>query len=228
MHAPMVRTSDPAGPGGVADVRAVVTVPHSHQHCPMDIDFVGFVGDCLVTGRLDLRADRLTDHLNAEGRVTLHDVVLEGLDGGRVETDSFTIERSQLCAVLGSGPRGAEVLRVPTDARRLQAQIGPYMVLGRYHGPVGGTNLSTFSERDPMVPLTDATIAYVVNGILEVRDAMVVIVNRELAAWYHDTDEPRTGDDGTADPARRRERSAPPHWRDVPAELTIPSGERRR
>lgn len=154
----------------------------------MDIDFVGFVGDCLVSGRLDLHAGRLTDQLNAEYDVALRDVVLEGLDGGRVAVDTFTLARSQLCAVVGSGPRGAQVLRVPTDARRLQAQIGPYMVLGRYHGPVGGTTLRTFSERDPMVPLTDVTIAYVVDGVLDVRDVDVLIVNRELAAWYHDPD----------------------------------------
>lgn len=155
----------------------------------MDIDFIGFVGDCLVSGRLDLTADRLTDQLNAQPEVALRDVVLEGLDGGRVTVDTFTVARSQLCAVVGSGPRGAQVLRVPTDARRLQAQIGPYMVLGRYHGPVGGTNLRTFTERDPMVPLTDATIAYVVDGVLDVRDVDVLVVNRELAAWYHDPDD---------------------------------------
>jgi len=158
----------------------------------MDIDFRGYVGDCLIVGRFDLDAVRLTDQLNGEHEITLRDVTLEGLDGGRIEVASFTIERSQLCAVVGSGPRGAEVLRVPTDARRLQAQIGPYTVLGRYHGPVGGTNLRTFSERDPMVRLTDATIAYVVDGILEVRDEMVLIVNRELAVWYHDHDDGST------------------------------------
>lgn len=158
----------------------------------MDIDFRGFVGDCLISGRLDLHAGRLTDQLNDAQEIALRDVTLEGLDGGRVEAATFSIERSQLCAVVGSGPRGAEVLRVPTDARRLQAQIGPYTVLGRYHGPVGGTNLRTFSERDPMVPLTDATIAYVVDGILEVRDEMVLIVNRELAVWYHDHDDGST------------------------------------
>jgi hypothetical protein len=61
-------------------------------------------------------------------------------------------------------------------------------VLGRYHGPHGATSLRSFTARDPMVPLTDATIAYVVDGILEVIDAPTLIVNRELAAWYRETD----------------------------------------
>ena len=37
-----------------------------------------------------------------------------------------------------------------------------------------------------MVPLTDATIAYVVGGVLEVVDAPTLIINRELAAWYRE------------------------------------------
>ena len=60
--------------------------------------------------------------------------------------------------------------------------------LGRYHGPRGATSLRHFTERDPLVPLTDATIAYVVGGILEVIDASTLIVNRELASWYRETD----------------------------------------
>jgi hypothetical protein len=142
----------------------------------------------------------LTDHLNAQPLVTLDDVILEGLAGGRVEAATFTIERSQLCAALATGPRGAPTLRIPTDDRRIQAQIGPYAILGRYHGLVGATSLRSFSERDPMVPLTDATIAYVVDGILEVRDAPVLIVNRDLATWYRDPDD--------VDPVDRPDRHA--------------------
>lgn len=155
----------------------------------MRIGFTGFAGDCLISGQLDLRGERLTDHLNAQPLVTLDDVILEGLDGGRVDAATFTIERSQLCAVLAGGPRGAPSLRIPTDKRRIQAQLGPYAVLGRYHGLVGATSLLSFYQREPMVPLTDATIAYVVDGILEVRDAPVLIVNRDLATWYRDPDD---------------------------------------
>ena len=155
----------------------------------VQIDFLGFAGDCLVSGHLRLRAARLTDQLNAEPIVELEDVVLDGLDGNRVTAPAFAIARTELCAVVGSGPRGGERLRIPTDQRRLQAQIGPYVVLGRYHGPLGATSLQSFTERDPMVPLTDATIAYLVGGILEVTDAPTLIVNRELATWYREADE---------------------------------------
>lgn len=159
----------------------------------MQIEFLGFAGDCLISGRFQLSAKRLTDQLNADPLVTLEDVVLEGLDGQRVATPTFTIARSELCAVVGRGPRGQRVLRIPTDRRRLQAQIGPYIVLGRYHGPHGATSLRTFSERDPMVPLTNSTIAYVVGGNLEVIDAPTLIVNRELATWYREAEEQLDG-----------------------------------
>jgi len=119
----------------------------------MDIDFTGFAGDCIITGRYVLGTKRLTDQLNTSPTITLEDVVLDGLDGRRVTTAAFTIERAELCAVIGR------------------------------------TTLRAFAERDPMVPLTDATIAYVVGGILEVVDAPTLIINRELAAWYRETDE---------------------------------------
>jgi hypothetical protein len=155
----------------------------------VDIEFTGFAGDCIITGRFALEAKRLTDQLNAVQVVPLEDVVLDGLDGHRVTAPTFQIDRTQLCAVIGRGPRGRRALRIATDRRRLQVQVGPYVVLGRYHGPLGATSLRSFAERDPMVPLTDATIAYMVGGVLEVVDAPTLIINRELAAWYREADE---------------------------------------
>jgi hypothetical protein len=155
----------------------------------VDIEFTGFAGDCIVKGRFALEAKRLTDQLNAVQVVPLEDVVLDGLDGHRVAAPTFQIDRTELCAVVGRGPRGRRALRIATDRRRLQVQVGPYVVLGRYHGPLGATSLRSFAERDPMVPLTDATIAYVVAGVLEVVDAPTLIINRELAAWYREADE---------------------------------------
>ncbi len=39
-----------------------------------------------------------------------------------------------------------------------------------------------------MVPFTDATIAYVIAGILEVRDVPTLVINRELASWLRDAE----------------------------------------
>jgi hypothetical protein len=155
----------------------------------MFIDFTGFAGDCVINGKLDLRAPRLTDQLNAHPLVHLVDVELEGLgDARRVSSAEFTIERSELCAVRVTGPRGSRALRIATAPHRLRAQIGPYTILGRLHEPPGVDALATFEQRDLMVPLTDATIAFMVGGILDVRDWSTLVINRELASWYRAVD----------------------------------------
>jgi hypothetical protein len=172
-----------------SDIRGVARRRPTSDAGGVEIDFTGFAGDCIITGRFDLAAERLTDQLNAVEAVPLADVLLDGLDGQRVKAPTFTIARSELCAVVGRGPRGIRSRRIPTDRRRLHVQVGPYVVLGRYHGPLGTTSLRTFADRDPMVPLTDATIAYVVGGVLEVIDAPTLIINRELAAWYREAED---------------------------------------
>ena len=93
------------------------------------------------------------------------------------------------------GHRAARVpaLRIATAPHRLRAQIGPYTILGRLHEPPGVDALATFEQRDLMVPLTDATIAFMVGGILDVRDWSTLVINRELASWYRaveDDEEP--------------------------------------
>jgi hypothetical protein len=159
----------------------------------MFIDFTGFAGDCLINGKLDLRAPRLTDQLNADPLVHLVDVELEDLENARrISAPDFTIERSQLCAVRVTGPRGSRALRVETAPHRLRAQIGPYTILGRLHEPPGIDPLTTLEQRDLMVPLTDATIAFMVGGVLDVRDWPTLVINRELASWFRaaDVDDP--------------------------------------
>lgn len=153
----------------------------------MLVDLTAYAADCLIRGRLELRARRLTDQLNADPRIALTDVELEGLhDGRRVGVRSFTVHRVDLCAVWVEGPRGEKRLRVATTPHRLQAQIGPYTVLGRLHTRPGEEKVRSLIARESLVPFTDATIAYVVAGILEVQDASTLLINRDLASWLRD------------------------------------------
>jgi hypothetical protein len=150
----------------------------------MQIEFRGFSADCLITGNLELTAPRLTDMLNRDATLELTDVELEGLvDGRRIAISQYTLRREELYAVKVTGPRGSRALRIVTVPHRIQAQIGPYNVLGRLNAAPGMDAIATIADRGVMLPLTDATIAYVVGGILEVRDATTVIINRELASW---------------------------------------------
>ncbi len=153
----------------------------------MLVDFKGYGLDFIIVGRLELTASRLTDMVNESTELELRDVVLEGLvDLAHVEVPDYSIKRDELLAVKVSGPRGARLRRVPTTRHRLQAQLGPYNVLGRMHTGPGETVPASLTSRGPMLPLTDATIAYVIGGILEVRDAATILINRELANWVRD------------------------------------------
>ena len=150
----------------------------------MLIDFMGYTADCLISGQLELTAPRLTDMLNSEPVIHLRDVVLEGLaDARRITAASYTLHRDEIYAVKVTGPRGSRALRIITVPHRVQAQIGPYNVLGRLNAAPGAPAIKSMETRGAMLPLTDATIAYVVGGILEVRDASTVIINRDLACW---------------------------------------------
>ena len=160
----------------------------------MHIDFRGFSADCLIAGKLELTAPRLTDMLNTETTLHLTEVTLEALaDGRRVVVPMYSISRDEIYAVKVTGPRGCRALRIVTIPHRVQAQIGPYNVLGRLNAAPGEDALRTMTDRARMLPLTDATVAYVVAGILEVRDAATVIINRDLASWVRAADAEEAG-----------------------------------
>jgi len=155
----------------------------------MHLDFVGYCSDCIITGRFELTAPRLTDMLNSVEMIHLTDVALESLgDGRRVTIPAYSLPRDELYAVKATGPRGSRALRIITIPHRVQAQIGPYNVLGRLNAAPGTEPIQSLEGRGVMLPLTDATIAYVVGGILEVRDAATVVINRDLLAWVRPAD----------------------------------------
>jgi hypothetical protein len=153
----------------------------------MHVEFRGYGVDFIVVGRIELTGSRLTDTVNEVRTIELQDVVLEGLDGlARVSVERYGIPSDELLAMAASGPRGSRRHRLPTTAHRLQAQLGPYNVLGRLHTRHGRSVRRRFWSGGPMLPLTDATIAYVIGGILEVRDLPAIIINRDLASWVRD------------------------------------------
>ena len=161
----------------------------------MHIHFTGYSADCLITGQLELTAPRLTDMLNDTPSFQLTNVTLESLsDAHRIVVPVYTVQRDEVYAVKVTGPRGSKALRIVTVPHRVQAQIGPYNVLGRLNAAPGAAPIQSMETRGVMLPLTDATIAYVVGGILEVRDASTVIINRDLAAWVKPTAADWNGD----------------------------------
>jgi hypothetical protein len=148
------------------------------------VEFQAFAGDCTVTGRLTMFGERLTDFLNGQERFRVHHVTFQSLDDGRyVQEDSISLERDDLLAVVASGPRGSEKQRVRREEARMQLSIGRYIILGRLHVDPGIDPMKSVLQREPMIPLTSATIAYSVAGAVEAVDVPTIIVNRMQVEW---------------------------------------------
>lgn len=97
----------------------------------MNIDFVGYTADCIVSGEVALESDRLTDLLSGREEYTIENVALESLDDARVvRLRSANVFRGELCVVAATGPRGDVGRRVRTRPHPMRAQVGPYEVFG--------------------------------------------------------------------------------------------------
>jgi hypothetical protein len=142
---------------------------------------VVYAQDCVVHGALDLSAERLTDHLNASDRVQLRHVTIQAHEDGRVvRLDDLVLVRDEIYAVETTGPRGGANRRVRTKQSRLEAVLGPYLVLGLLHGPPAGEPIGALMNRPAMVPLTSATIAFDMAAEKRTRNVGTIIVNRKL------------------------------------------------
>jgi hypothetical protein len=157
------------------------------------IDFMAFAADCTVAGKMTMFGERLTDFLNGQERFRVHHLECESLeDGHRAAVDSMSLERNDLLAVVATGPRGNEKQRVTLQTNRLQVSVGPYLILGRIHTKPGVDAVASVMKRDPMIPLTHATIAYEVAGSIVARDLPTIIVNRLLVDWISPTTDAAT------------------------------------
>lgn len=148
------------------------------------LEFEGFAADCRIVARLTLIDERLSDMLNAQARFRLFEVTLVSLqDGHEVRLPELRIDREELLAVVAAGPRGIRERRIKTEPVRMQLGLGPYTVLGRLHLPPGRDPVRAVMQRGPMMPLTNATVAYVEAGAVRALDVDALVVNRTRADW---------------------------------------------
>jgi hypothetical protein len=146
------------------------------------VRFAAYARHHRVAGWVRLRADRLTDLLNAHDELLLTDVELEDLDGGGNEAvDRVLIGRDDLVAVHASGPRGDASLRLRTRTHAIALWAGSYVVGGHLHVPPGTDPLASLRDRPAMVPLTDAWIEYWSGGRRARQSSGTIIVNRHAA-----------------------------------------------
>ena len=157
----------------------------------MRAGIIVYAEDCRVSGHVEIDDEaRLTDVLNEVAEITIvQPTVVAHTDGRLVILDELTLSRDEIIAVEAPGTRGPEGRRIHTVRHRLEVHLGGYVVLGQLHTMPGGMPLVAIGRRLPMIPMTNATLAY--NGAegLEARDIDTLIINRELADWVRAADQ---------------------------------------
>jgi hypothetical protein len=154
------------------------------------IDFVAYTRDFLVAGLIVMRADRMTDLLNAVDELELSDLIVQWRSDGSVRgSDRLSIQRSELIAVKAGEPRGNAARRHPTGRVTVGAGSGTTLMHGDLHVRRGGYAAADLARRPAMIPLTDATIRFSVAGEPRVDAAQTLIVNRDAADWINPTTE---------------------------------------
>jgi len=149
------------------------------------ICFDAFAAGHRVFGWVHLDADRLTDMLNDHAELHLGNVLVEDLASGlTVTADEAIVHRDELVAVRASGPRGDPARRQPTVGHPLLVDAGPYLVGGYLHAPQGTDPLARVRAGEPMIPLTDAWIAFGSRDGVTRRRLGTVIVNRHLVTRF--------------------------------------------
>jgi hypothetical protein len=132
---------------------------------PAEIDFVAYAEDCVLSGRVRLAADRLSDLVNEHDQVELIDVLATDLVGGDpIEVHEMVIGRSEILVLHATGPRGRADRRHRTRQVPIVASIGPYEVSGYLHVRPGSDALTSLQRARPIVALSDATVEYEVDG----------------------------------------------------------------
>jgi hypothetical protein len=146
---------------------------------------IAYAGDCRIEGMIAVAEDeRFSDALNQHEQFFLTGVrLVSHVDGHVLELDELRLERSDIFAIEALGGRGPESRRIHTVRHRLEVRLGPYTVLGQVHTRPGGEPLVSIGRRPPMIPLTNATIAFNDATGLEAHDVETLIVNRGLCDW---------------------------------------------
>jgi hypothetical protein len=149
-----------------------------------EIELAAYADDCLVRARLDLPTGiRLSDYVNERESLTLTAVqLMSHSDGHIVRLESLELVMDDIFAMEAPDTTASSGPRIRTRTSRVEIELGPYRILGYLHGPTSGDPFAAITRRKPMVPITEATIAFNLAGAARMRDAQVVIVNRLRAS----------------------------------------------
>ncbi len=157
--------------------------PDAVSDAPL-VRFIAYGLQHRVFGWVRLRADRLTDLLNAHEELHLADVEIENLEDGTTQSvEEIVIHRRELVAVHATGPRGDSARRERTRTHPVAVQLGNYLIGGHLHADPGADPIASVDSRPAMLPLTDAWIEYWSGGERKHQSTGTIIVNRDQADW---------------------------------------------
>lgn len=158
--------------------------PAPHALTAPEIAIVAYAGDCVLSGRIRLTGERVSDVLNSNIAFSLTDALVEDLmDGHATPVDGLLVRRAELFVVDANGPRGNAGRRRRTCQHPIVAKAGPYEVHGYVHSLPGCDPIASLRRRQPMVAITDAVIAYTFGSEPKWRWADVVMLNHERVDW---------------------------------------------
>jgi len=144
------------------------------------VEFFAYADDCILSGRIRLRSERLTDMLNDHEELLLVDVMVQSLlEGEAVEVNEVLVPRDELLMVHATGPRGDQARRTRTRQQFVAIDAGPYAIRGYLHGVPGPDPVAGIHRRNVMVPLTDAWVDFSLGGQRLRQWLGTVIVNRD-------------------------------------------------
>lgn len=148
------------------------------------VDLVVYARDWVLSGRLALTADRLSDVLNGAASFDVLDALVEDFHGGpQMELHNVAVARKDILLVHAGGPRGNPARRQHTRQHPIVARVGPYDIRGYVHSQPGVGALASLHRRKPMIAVTDAIIEFELRSKQQVRRAGVVIFNRDAVDW---------------------------------------------
>ena len=132
----------------------------------------------LLHGPLERTGGRIADTLAAGGIIVARAVVVRDLVRGRSERhDEMLVDTRRLRVVLGTGPRGSLLRRVPVLAVPATVHVDGYVVHGMLHAPAPRSPVREAAGR-PWLPLTDAVLEHQPAGVTLRERYEVLLVNR--------------------------------------------------
>ncbi len=150
------------------------------ERAPVELEVIAYAEDCVLTGRLQVAGDRMSDYLNTTTDFEMVDVSAQDLVGNDpIEAADIAVERDEILLVQATGSRGNPSRRTNTRQHAIVVRTGPYEISGLIHSLPGIDPIEHLRRRRPMFAMTNATIQYTIASVPQTVWVEAVIVNRE-------------------------------------------------